>query len=153
MCQGSDFRRPRPGYISRPLDVQAEPVDEAWEPVPLPARPAPAPSRIAEAAKMLKAAVRPVIMTGGGATAGLNLPVIIRENGGLKQIQDDMDGRGIPRVGVEGINPDFVALATACHCHGAAPRDETELGDAFRDALATDRPTVIVVREGDEWLQ
>ena len=87
------------------------------------------------------------------AEAGLNLPVIIWENGGLKQIQDDMDGRGIPRVGVEGINPDFVALAKACHCHGAAPRDETELGDAFRKALAADRPTVIVVRERDEWLQ
>ena len=87
------------------------------------------------------------------AEAGLNLPVIIWENGGLKQIQDDMDGRGIARVGVEGINPDFVALAKACHCHGTAPTDETELGDAFRNALASDRPTVIVVREGDEWLQ
>ena len=86
------------------------------------------------------------------AEAGLNLPVIIWENGGLKQIQDDMDGRGIPRVGVEGINPDFVALAKACHCHGVAPGNETEFRDAFRKALAADRPTVIVVREGDEWL-
>ena len=86
------------------------------------------------------------------AEAGLSLPVIIWENGGLKQIQDDMDGRAIPRVGVEGINPDFVALAKACHCHGAAPGNETEFRDAFRRALSADRPTVIVVREGDEWL-
>ena len=87
------------------------------------------------------------------AEAGLSLPVVIWENGGLKQIQDDMDIRGIPRVGVEGINPDFVALAKACHCHGLAPRDETEFRDAFRKALAADRPTVILVREGGEWLR
>ena len=87
------------------------------------------------------------------AEAGLSLPVVIWENGGLKQIQDDMDGRGIPRVGVEGINPDFVALAKACHCHGTAPGNETELRDAFRKAFESDRPTVIVVREGEEWLR
>ena len=87
------------------------------------------------------------------AEAGLSLPVVIWENGGLKQIQDDMDIRGIPRVGVEGISPDFVALAKACHCHGVAPRDETEFRDAFRKALAADRPTVVLVREGDEWLR
>ena len=87
------------------------------------------------------------------AEEGLSLPVVIWENGGLKQIQDDMDIRGIPRVGVEGINPDFVALAKACHCHGVAPRGETEFRDAFRKALAADRPTVVLVREGDEWLR
>ena len=87
------------------------------------------------------------------AEAGLSLPVVIWENGGLKQIQDDMDARGIPRVGVEGISPDFVALAKACHCHGVAPRDETEFRDAFRKALAADRPTVVLIREGGEWLR
>ena len=87
------------------------------------------------------------------AEAGLGLPIIIWQNGGLKQIQDDMDLRRIPRVGVEGINPDFVALAKACHCHGTAPTDETEFRDAFRQALAADRPTVIVVREGEGWLR
>ena len=87
------------------------------------------------------------------AEAGLSLPIVIWENGGLKQIQDDMDSRAISRVGVEGINPDFVALAKACHCHGAAPQDEAEFRDAFGKALAADRPTVIVVREGARWLQ
>ena len=61
--------RPRPVHISLPLDVQAEIVEEEWEPVVLPARPTPDPSQIAEAARMLKSARRPVIMTGGGATA------------------------------------------------------------------------------------
>ena len=87
------------------------------------------------------------------ADAGLGLPIIIWENGGLKQIQDDMDSRGIPRVGVEGINPDFVALAKACRCHGTAPGNEAEFRDAFVEALSADRPTVIVVREGAEWLR
>ncbi|MEM7426327.1 MAG: 5-guanidino-2-oxopentanoate decarboxylase [Pseudomonadota bacterium] len=87
------------------------------------------------------------------AELGLNLPIIIWENGGLKQIQDDMDSRDIDRVGVEGINPDFAALARACHCHAAAPSSEMELERTLKDALAADRPTVIVVREGDSWLQ
>ena len=87
------------------------------------------------------------------AEAGLGLPIVIWENGGLKQIQDDMDSRGIPRVGVEGINPDFVALAKACHCHGTVPSDETEFRDAFHQALVADRPTVILVYEDQEWLQ
>ena len=115
-------------------------------------------------AKMARPEAPVVVLAGDGgfmftmpelvtaAEAGLSLPVIIWENGGLKQIQDDMDHRDIPRVGVEGINPDFVALARACHCHGAAPRSEAELRDAFGQALAADRPTVIVVREDDEWL-
>jgi thiamine pyrophosphate-dependent acetolactate synthase large subunit-like protein len=87
------------------------------------------------------------------AELGLALPVIIWENGGLKQIQDDMDARGIARVGVEGINPDFVALAEACHCHGTAPRTAEAFEAAFKTALMADRPTVIVVREGEDWLQ
>jgi thiamine pyrophosphate-dependent acetolactate synthase large subunit-like protein len=81
------------------------------------------------------------------AELGLALPVIIWENGGLKQIQDDMDGRQIARVGVEGINPDFVMLAKACHCHGVDTTSLDQLQEAFQAALLADRPTVIVVHE------
>ena len=81
------------------------------------------------------------------AELGLPLPIVIWENGGLKQIQDDMDGRDIPRVGVEGINPDFVKLAEACHCHGVDAADLDALQAAFRGALQADRPTVIVYHE------
>lgn len=81
------------------------------------------------------------------AELGLPLPIVIWENGGLKQIQDDMDGRDIPRVGVEGINPDFVALARACHCHAVDAGDLDQLQSAFRTALDADRPTVIVYHE------
>ena len=81
------------------------------------------------------------------AELGLALPVIIWENGGLKQIQDDMDGRQIARVGVEGVNPDFVMLAKACHCHGVDTHSLQEMQDVFQAAFKSDRPTVIVVHE------
>ena len=77
----------------------------------------------------------------------LPLPIVIWENGGLKQIQDDMDGRDIRRVGVEGINPDFVKLAEACHCHGVDASDLEQLKAAFTRALGADRPTVIVYHQ------
>lgn len=86
------------------------------------------------------------------AELGLALPVILWDNDGLKQIRDDMIRRAIPRVGVDGLNPDFVALARACHCEGVRVDSEAGFETAFREALTADRPTVIVVREGDAWL-
>ncbi|MEM7224507.1 MAG: 5-guanidino-2-oxopentanoate decarboxylase [Pseudomonadota bacterium] len=82
----------------------------------------------------------------------LPIPIVVWENGGLKQIQDDMDGRDIARVGVEGINPDFAALACACHCNGVYADSEETFTSAFETALRADRPTVIVVKENDPWL-
>ena len=86
------------------------------------------------------------------AELGLALPVVVWENGGLKQIQDDMDSRAIARVGVEGPNPDFVRLAEACGCHGTRPDGRAAFQQAVTEALAADRPTLIVVREHDDWL-
>ena len=86
------------------------------------------------------------------AELGLPLPIIIWENGGLKQIQDDMDARGIDRVGVDGMNPDFVALAKACHCNGIRADSEEKFTSAFAAALRESRPTVITVKENDPWL-
>jgi len=77
----------------------------------------------------------------------LPIPIIIWENGGLKQIQDDMDQREISRVGVEGVNPDFVALARACHAHAVDVDNHEALQGAFVEALQADRPTVIVCHE------
>ncbi len=86
------------------------------------------------------------------AQAQMNLPIIIWDNGGLKQIQDDMDASGIVRVGVEGINPDFVALAKACGCNGITAKSESQFKDAFASALDANQPTLIVVRQQDDWL-
>ena len=82
----------------------------------------------------------------------LSLPIIIWENGGYKQIQDDMGEMNIDHVGVEGLNPDFIQLAKSCHCQ-AVYADSAELFmKAFKDALSTNSPTVILVKENDDWL-
>ncbi len=83
----------------------------------------------------------------------LGIPIIIWENGGLKQIQDDMDSRDIIRVGVEGINPDFELLAKACHCKAFRPKSEEDFLKQFKESIGSDKPTLIIVDEEEEWLQ
>ena len=87
-----------------------------------------------------------------GAELGLALPIILWNNEGLKQIQDDMKLREIELVGVTGINPDFIALAQACGCHALRIDSADGLVEAINTAFAADRPTLIEVREQDPWL-
>ena len=86
------------------------------------------------------------------AELGLAIPLLIWDNGGLKQIQDDMHARSIPLVGVEGRNPDFVALAESLGCHGTMATSLEHAVEAVNAGFAADRPTVVVVREGVPWL-
>ena len=90
------------------------------------------------------------LVTGG--ELGLALPIILWNNDGLKQIQDDMKLRDIELVGVTGINPDFLALARACHCHATRADTAEALSAAIDSAFAADRPTLIEVGEHDAWL-
>ena len=92
----------------------------------------------------------PEIIT--AAELGLSLPIIIWENGGLKQIQDDMDNSNIKRVGVEGINPDFEALAKACHCKAIYADSDKVFVRAISEGLKVDCPTLILIKENDPWL-
>ena len=82
----------------------------------------------------------------------LALPIILWNNGGLKQIQDDMKLRGIELVGVSGINPDFIALAKSCHCHAFRIDSAQGLQDAVNAAFKADRPSLIEVHESAAWL-
>ena len=82
----------------------------------------------------------------------LALPIILWNNDGLKQIQDDMKLREIELVGVTGINPDFIALALSCGCHALRVDSAQSLTDAVKAAFAADRPTLIEVKEFDPWL-
>ena len=82
----------------------------------------------------------------------LGLPIILWNNDGLKQIQDDMKLREIDLVGVTGINPDFLALARSCHCHALKVDSAEGLQQAIKAAFEADRPTVIEVNEFDSWL-
>ena len=87
-----------------------------------------------------------------GAELGLALPIILWNNNGLKQIQDDMKLRDIELVGVTGINPDFLALARACHCHATRADTAEALSEAIDSAFTAERPTLIEVGEQDAWL-
>jgi thiamine pyrophosphate-dependent acetolactate synthase large subunit-like protein len=82
----------------------------------------------------------------------LALPIILWNNEGLKQIQDDMKLRDIELVGVTGINPDFIALAKSCHCHACKVDSAQGLQDAVNAAFKADRPTLIEVNEFASWL-
>ena len=82
----------------------------------------------------------------------LSIPIIIWENGGFKQIKDDMNTSHIDPIGVEGLNPDFVKLADACHCKSAYANSEGLFIKSFEDALSYCGPTIIVVKENDDWL-
>ena len=83
----------------------------------------------------------------------LPIPIILWDNQGLMQIQDDMKSRGIPLVGVEGINPDFEMLAKSCHSYFAEPGSESEFSACLSQAFEADAPTLIRIVENSDWLQ
>lgn len=83
----------------------------------------------------------------------LALPVIVWNNDALKAITDGMDERKIPRIGVEPRSPDFVRLAESLGCHATRAASGEHLAQSVREALASDRPTLIEVREDSPWLK
>ena len=83
----------------------------------------------------------------------LPLPVIVWDNGSLKQIARFMCEQGIEEIGVHPQNPDFVALARA---YGMAVEEPDSLSDvtaAMRRAWQADRPTMIRIDEFAGWVQ
>lgn len=84
---------------------------------------------------------------GTAVELGLNLPILLWNNGYLGQIRDDMIAQDIPEVGVQAQNPDFVALAGAFGCAAERPASLDQLGNSLRTALAENRPTLIEVRD------
>ena len=82
----------------------------------------------------------------------LGIPIIIWENGGLKQIQDDMNSRKIPLVGVEGGNPDFIRLSESMGCDGIIAESLDHVSETVLSGFSKDRPTIIIIREGEKWL-
>ena len=83
---------------------------------------------------------------------GLSIPVVIWNNGALRQIRDDMDEMGIPRIGVDLHNPDFVALAEAFGARGRRPASVDELESALAESLDAGVPTLIDVHQDSSWL-
>lgn len=76
---------------------------------------------------------------------GLTLPIILWDNGKLKEIEDCMVRSQIAPNAVVAQNPDFCKLAEAFGAASAAPNTLTEMQEAVKAALATAGPTLIYV--------
>jgi acetolactate synthase-1/2/3 large subunit/5-guanidino-2-oxopentanoate decarboxylase len=74
---------------------------------------------------------------------GLSLPIIVWDNGKLKEIEDSMTRAQIAPNAVIARNPDFCKLAEAYGAHAEAPRSIADFKRAVADALAADGPTLI----------
>ncbi len=80
---------------------------------------------------------------GTAVELGQPLPILVWDNGKLKEIEDSMVGAQIAPNAVIARNPDFCALARAYGCAATSPATGADLKAAVSDALAADRPTVI----------
>ncbi len=67
---------------------------------------------------------------------GLDLTVVCVDNGGYAEIRQNELDRGIPPVGVELVQPDWVALANAFGATGRRASRADEVDAAIRDAIA-----------------
>ena len=83
----------------------------------------------------------------------LAIPIILWNNDSLAMIRDGMVKRGIPEIGVNPKNPDFIKIAEGFGCHSAQPDSLESFAAAVEDALQATLPTVIEVRENAKWLQ
>jgi thiamine pyrophosphate-dependent acetolactate synthase large subunit-like protein len=79
----------------------------------------------------------------------LPLPVVVVDNGGYGEIRDAMAERDDPVHAVDLETPDFMGLGKALGCTGAVVDDGATLVDALERGLASDRPTVLHVHEGN----
>ncbi len=74
---------------------------------------------------------------------GLSLPIILWDNGKLKEIEDSMVRSQIAPNAVIAQNPDFCALARAFGAGAVEPATIAEFQQALKDALTADGPTMI----------
>lgn len=80
---------------------------------------------------------------GTAVELGLSLPILIWDNGKLKEIEQSMIAAQIAPNAVVARNPDFLKLAEAYGAHGAEPASLAHLQATVLMALKADRPTVI----------
>lgn len=73
----------------------------------------------------------------------LSLPIIVWDNGKLKEIEDSMTRAQIAPNAVIARNPDFSKLAEAYGAQARAPRSIAEFKRAIGDALSNNGPTLI----------
>lgn len=73
----------------------------------------------------------------------LPLPIILWDNGKLKEIEDSMVRAQIAPNAVIARNPDFVKLAEAFGARGVAPKTIADMQAAVKEAFSADGPTLI----------
>ena len=76
---------------------------------------------------------------------GLSLPIILWDNGKLKEIEDCMVNSQIAPNAVQVLNPDFCKLAEAWGAQSAHPETLHEMQEAVKQAFLADGPTLIYV--------
>lgn len=76
---------------------------------------------------------------------GLSLPIILWDNGKLKEIEDSMVRSQIAPNAVVARNPDFCKLAEAYGAASARPANLAELSEVMKKALAQRGPTLVHV--------
>ena len=74
---------------------------------------------------------------------GLSLPILLWDNGKLKEIEDSMTRAQIAPRAVVARNPDFCKLAQAFGARAQAPQSLAAFQSAVRDAFSSDGPTLI----------
>ncbi|WP_226779161.1 thiamine pyrophosphate-binding protein [Oceaniglobus trochenteri] len=82
---------------------------------------------------------------GTAVELGLPLPILLWDNGKLKEIEDAMVRSQIAPNAVVARNPDFLALARAYGAGAVAPATLSDLQEAVGAALKADGPTVILM--------
>ncbi|WP_170412105.1 thiamine pyrophosphate-binding protein [Ruegeria atlantica] len=82
---------------------------------------------------------------GAAVELGLSLPIILWDNGKLKEIEDSMVRSQIAPKAVVARNPDFCKLAEAFGALSSAPSNLPEMQEAVRSAFAAPIPTLIRV--------
>jgi acetolactate synthase-1/2/3 large subunit/5-guanidino-2-oxopentanoate decarboxylase len=88
---------------------------------------------------------------GTAVELGLPLPIVIWDNGKLKEIEESMRRSQIAPNAVVARNPDFLALARAYGARATQPEGREELAATIAEALAADRPTVIRMTPEGRW--
>ena len=85
---------------------------------------------------------------GAAVELGLALPILVWDNGKLKEIEDSMVHAQIAPNAVIAQNPDFAALGHAYGALATTPQSIDEVVSAVLNAFEADRPTVIHVDAG-----
>ena len=89
-----------------------------------------------------------------GVAVEMGLPVVIVlwNNDGMGQIRDDMNALGIPEIGVNPVNPDYLKLAEAFGARALRAESLEHFEAALREGFAAAGPTLIEVRQDAPFL-